>query len=244
MNQEFWPPFLFSLLAATVTVSGLLLVRRHEALARANSALLAAFAAGILLSAALLQLLPDALAVTGAEAPFFALAGYLSLYGLGLAFTRPDHVSHEERRTIALVPVLGIAIHSTLDGVVYSLSFAEDGGHGALAIAGLMLHEFPEGIIALGLLLRGGYSGGKAMLIALIATALTTPAGMLLSWPFLSVLSYEALALMMAFAAGALIYVSASHLMPHVEHEHRRGSGAAFLGGIVIAIAVLLMHRL
>lgn len=241
MGSGFQAPLLFSLLAAAVSGSGLLVASRAGVRARENSALLAALAAGILLAAALLQLLPEGYD-GNAHAPAFALIGYLALHALGLAFTRPDHVSHQERRAIALIPVIGIAIHSTLDGVVYGVSLGDGGG--VLAIFGLLLHEFPEGAIAFGLLLRGGYEKGRALLIAAFASALTTPLGLLLVLPLLGTIESGSLAAMKAFAAGALIYVAAAHLMPHVEHENRRGSGYAFLLGILVAWATLLLHRL
>ncbi|GAB4118412.1 MAG: hypothetical protein Kow00104_00080 [Rhodothalassiaceae bacterium] len=243
MGSGFQAPLFFSLLAAAVSGSGLLVASRAGARARENSALLAALAAGILLAAALLQLLPEGYD-GNAHAPAFALIGYLALHALGLAFTRPDHVSHQERRAIALIPVIGIAIHSTLDGVVYGVSLGDGDGEGVLAIFGLLLHEFPEGAIAFGLLLRGGFEKGRALLIAAFASALTTPLGLLLVLPLLGTIEPGSLAAMKAFAAGALIYVAAAHLMPHVEHEKRRGSGYAFLLGILVAWATLLLHRL
>ena len=77
---------------------------------------------------------------------------------------------------IGLVPMLGIGFHSFIDGVIYSVTFTVSIFTGLMTATGMVLHEFPEGIVTYLLLLRGGFSKQRSLLLAFIAAALTTPA--------------------------------------------------------------------
>lgn len=244
VTSTFTLAFSLSLLSTLVSVTGLLTIRYFSRWGRRNSVLFAAFAAGILISAAFLHLIPQALSRATAYGPLFIMAGYLLMYSLGLGFGRKGHAAHEEQRAIAFIPIAGIAVHSLIDGFVYSSAFSIDTYTGIIAVSGLLLHEFPESIIAYVLLLRGGLSERRAMVIAFLAASVTTPLGMLISYPFIGQLTGEPLGWMLAISAGVLVYVSASHLVPHVEHEKQKGSVRAFGLGILCSLPVHLLHVL
>ncbi len=244
MTSTFTLAFSLSLLAALVNFTGLLTIRYFNKWGRDNSVLFAAFAAGILISAAFLHLIPQSLSRAAAYGPLFIVAGYLLMYGLGLGLGRKGHATHEEQRALAFIPIAGIAVHSFIDGIVYSSAFSIDAYTGMVAVSGLLLHEFPEGIIAYVLLLRGGLSERRALVVAFLAAAATTPLGMVVSYPFISQLVGEPLGWMLAISAGALVYVGASHLVPHVEHENQKGSTLAFGLGILSSLLVHFLHIL
>jgi zinc transporter ZupT len=68
----------------------------------------------------------------------------------------------------------------------------------------------------------------------------TTPAGTLASYPFVSQFSSSALGALFALSAGALIYVGATHLLPRAEQEPRRYSLAALGAGVLVALGIIL----
>ncbi len=94
---------------------------------------------------------------------------------------------------------------------------------GDLTAIGIVLREFPERIVTYALLLRGDFSQQRSTILAFLAAALTTPLGTLLSFPMISQIEKPLL--------GALVYVSATHLLTHAEHEPRKYSLVALLGG-------------
>ncbi len=67
---------------------------------------------------------------------------------------------------LGLVPLIGIGFHSLLDGVVYSISFSVSPLTGTLVAVGMVLHEFPEGIVTYTLLLRSGFTPRRSMGLA------------------------------------------------------------------------------
>jgi zinc and cadmium transporter len=124
--------------------------------------------------------------------------------------------------------------------VVYSISFSVSMFTGWLVALGMVLHEFPEGIVTYTLLIRGGFSERRSFALAFLAAALTTPLGTFVSYPFVSRIDPPLLGLLLALSAGALIYVGATHLLPRAEREPRRFSLVALGAGILVAAGIVL----
>ncbi|MDV3239920.1 MAG: ZIP family metal transporter, partial [Gammaproteobacteria bacterium] len=141
---------------------------------------------------------------------------------------------------IGIVPMLGIGFHSFIDGFIYSIAFTVSILTGYLATLGMVLHEFPEGIITYLLLVRGGFGERKAMYLAFLAVAVTTPLGMLVSYPLISAIDRTTLGTLLSLSAGALVYVGATHLLPRAEQEHKKFSLVALAGGVLVAVIIVV----
>jgi zinc transporter ZupT len=242
MEPAFWAPFLASLCAAAVTAAGIAVIRRYEEWALGNAPYFACFAAGVLISVSFLHIAPKALSLSEG-APLYLLAGYLSMHLFNRFVTafvcdRPATRDY----AIGLVPMMGIALHSCIDGIIYSVTFSVGTLTGALAAIGMVLHEFPEGIFTYVLLLRGGFAERRAAWSAFLAASLTTPLGMVSSYPIVSRIEASVLAALLATSAGALIYVGASHLLPTAERDPRRYSLLALAFGVLVAVGIIATH--
>lgn len=172
MQPVFWAPFLASLCAAAVTAAGIAVIRRYEQWALGNAPHFACFAAGVLVSVSFLHIVPEAFGLSG-HAPIYLLAGYLSMHLFNRFVTafvcdRPATRDY----AIGLVPMMGIGLHSFIDGIIYSVTFSVNTLTGGLAAIGMVLHEFPEGIFTYVLLLRGGLGEQRATWGALLAASL------------------------------------------------------------------------
>jgi ZIP family zinc transporter/zinc and cadmium transporter len=240
MESAFWTAFGASALAALVTAIGIWVIRRYEAWGRRYSIYFVCFAAGVLISVSFLHIIPKSFEMN-AHAPAYLLGGYVLLHLFNRFITafvcerRPD-----AQYGIGLVPMLGIGFHSFIDGVVYSITFTVSIFTGALAATGMVLHEFPEGIITYLLLLRGGFSEKTSMILALLAASITTPLGMLVSYPYISRIDPPLLGSLLALSSGALVYVGATHLLPQAEKEPREYSLWALGAGILVAVVIVL----
>ena len=222
---------LASLVAALIATLGLAVVARREAWARANAPFFTAFAAGVLVTTAL-TLFPEALAATE-HAPMAALVGYLLLYGLNLLFKEGG---------AATAAFAAIALHSFLDGIEYGVLFDHDGYTGLIASLGLIAHEFAEGVILFAVLRTAGLRTATALIGAFVGAAVTTPLGALASQPLLDSLSAEGMGLLLAGAAGALLYVGATHLPIHLAQGGRRGLISVYLIGVGVALGLHVLH--
>jgi len=240
MENTFWTAFGASFLAALVTTIGIYVIRRYERWGRANSIYFICFAAGVLISVSFLHIIPKALSMNE-NAPVYLLAGYLGLH----LFNRFINAfvcdkSSDEQYAIGLVPMLGIGFHSFIDGIIYSITFTVSVLTGLLAATGMVLHEFPEGIITYLLLIRAGFSERLSFMFAFLAAAVTTPVGMLVSYPYISQINQRFLGALLAFSAGALVYVGATHLLPQAETDHKKFSLIALAAGILVAVVIIL----
>jgi zinc and cadmium transporter len=240
MDHTFQTAFAASLMAAGVTTAGILVIRRFEPWARANTTYFVCFAAGVLIAVSLLHIVPRSFAMS-AHAPACLFAGYIFMLFFNRFLTayvcdRPASANY----ALGLVPLAGIGFHSFIDGVVYSISFSVSTFTGVLVAIGMVLHEFPEGIVTYTLLIRGGFSEPRAFRMAFLAAALTTPAGTLASFPVISRIDQPTLGILLALSAGALLYVGATHLLPQAEREPRRFSLIALAAGILVAVGIVM----
>ncbi len=238
VDTTFVAVMLASLLACGVTTFGIHLISRHEPWARARSVHFIGFAGGMLLTVSLLHIIPKAIGQTAA-APALLLAGFLVLYLLNGLLRVFLCKGENEAAPIGLVPMLGIGLHSFIDGFIYSVVFSVSLFTGVLAAVGMVLHELPEGIVVYVALQRGRYEGRRAWVYAFLAAGATTPLGALLAYPIVKDLSGAVLGGMLAVSAGALLYVAASHLLPQLDEEKRPLSMLSFLGGVVVGVVLI-----
>ncbi|PLW82587.1 ZIP family metal transporter [Kineobactrum sediminis] len=244
MENTFWAPFFTSLIAASVTALGIYTIRRFSRWGEANISYFMCFAAGVLISASFLHLVPKSLGMNP-DAHAWLLAGFLGM----LVFHRflsgviceksPKNVNY----VLGLLPMTGIAFHSFLDGFIYSITFTVNVFTGLIATLGMVLHEFPEGIIIYLFLLRAGFSERQSLLMALLAAAATTPLGMVISYPFISEIDYTTLGALLALAAGSLLYIGATHLLPEAEHEQKKLSLPAVFAGVLTALLIVMSRH-
>ncbi|MCK4588104.1 MAG: ZIP family metal transporter [Gammaproteobacteria bacterium] len=241
MENTFWIALATSSLAAAVTSIGIYTIRNYVDWGQRNSTYFMCFAAGVLISASFLHLIPKSLTMNP-NAPTFLLIGFFGLHLFNRFITAfvCQKNPEKEQYGIGIVPMIGIGFHSLIDGFVYSIVFTVSIFTGFLATAGMVLHEFPEGIITYLLLLRGGFKERTAMILAFLAAALTTPIGMLISYPIISEIDKPMLGALLSLSAGALIYVGATHLLPKAEQEHKRYSFVALGGGVLVAVIIVL----
>jgi zinc and cadmium transporter len=238
MDTHFWTAFLASILAALVTSIGIFVIQRFETWGRKNTTYFSCFAAGVLISVSFLHIIPQAFQMNE-RAPLFLLGGYLSLHFFNRFITayvcdkNPDSA-------IGIIPMLGIGFHSFIDGVVYSITFSVSMFTGTLAAIGMVLHEFPEGIITYIMLIRGGFTQKLSTALAFMTAAFTTPLGTILSFPLISQIDKSLLGALLSLSAGALVYVGATHLLPQAERENKKFSLVAMLGGILVAMGIIL----
>jgi zinc and cadmium transporter len=240
LTSTFAAVILASFLACAVTTIGIYVISKYEQWGREHSAYFMSFAAGVLISVSFMHIIPKSFGMNS-TAPVFLLAGFLAIHLFNRLLNL--YICHEYEcadYAVGVIPMLGIGFHSFIDGVIYSVTFNVSIFTGVLAAAGMILHEFPEGIVTFVLLERGGFSRRKSAVCAFLAAAISTPLGTLVSYPFINNIEQSTLGILLAISAGALVYVGASHLLPAVEKENQRYSVLALAAGVLVAVIIVL----
>jgi zinc transporter ZupT len=187
--STFGAVLLASILACLVTTIGIYTICKYENWGNQNIVYFMSFAAGVLISVSFIHIIPKSFGMNNA-APIYLLIGYMGLY-LSNRFLTAFVCNKREFAdlSIGLIPMIGIGLHSFIDGFIYSVTFNVSIFTGTLTAIGMVLHEFPEGIVTFLFLERAGFSRNKSALFAFLAAAISTPLGTLISYPFISKIS-------------------------------------------------------
>lgn len=188
---------------------------------------LIAFAAGTMLAAALLDILPEAVSLAGdqAEGVFAALlASLVGFYLLERAalwrHAHPGHDGHEAETPsagAAWAVLLGDGVHNFVDGILIAAAFLVDPWLGVTTALAVVAHEVPQELGDFVLLLSAGWSKRKALL-ANAVSSLASVFGGIVGWLALES-ARGALPYVLAVAAGSFLYIAVADLMPLL---HRR----------------------
>ena len=197
--------------AAAMSAAGVGFALVWAAAARRVSDYLGLFAGAVLLLVAAFHLAPEALR-GGHDAWLFLVSGAAVGVAIEVLFrTRPQPDGPGAIKLAATLALLVLALHSALDGAVYTATFWKNPGSGLLASLGLILHEAPEGVVAMALAMQLGLRASAAAVVAIAASSLTTPLG----WALAHGVGDRADAYMnvlFAASAGLLLFVG-GHLM-------------------------------
>lgn len=177
----------------------------------------------VILFVALTHLAPEAFSAGDVER-FFLFGGAAVGILLEFVFHARSTPSPSTMRVGAWLGVVLLAIHSTLDGAVYTAVFWHGEGSGLLASLGLILHEAPEGVVAMALALQAGLRPPIAATAAILASSVTTPIGWVIAHA-IGESGYGVMQAMFAASAGLLLYVG-WHLMAGGWRAIRAGSGS------------------
>ncbi len=224
-----------------------------------------AFASGVLVATAIVDLLPEAQALVGEErgieVGIAALIGYL-VFTLIESFIHqqsfehaPDHdhapgsVEHHAhdagrgnvearpaRGILAILPPASLIVHSTLDGLAIGLAFQAGTGLGVIVLLAVLAHDFADGMNVVTLALDAA-RGRRLAIGFLIVDALAPVVGAGLS--LVVAIPDVALGWLLASFAGVFIAIGASHLLP--ESQHGRPSDGPLLVGLSAGGAVLVL---
>ena len=197
------------------------------------------FAAGIMTAASVWSLLLPAMDRAAAlglppwlPAAAGTGAGALFLWGLDALLPRLRPASGRTSRETALL-VTAITLHNIPEGMAVGLSFAlAAGGEGFAAAAalarGIGVQNFPEGAAVALPLRQEGMRRSRAFALAALSGAVEPIFGVAAA--LMAAAAVTVMPWLLAFAAGAMLYVTAEELLPQAQ-----GGGApAYLTGFLL----------
>ena len=148
-----------------------------------------------------------------------------------------DQESHNNRNAgKVLLFVMAIAIHNLPEGIAAGVGFGSGNTAEALLIAGgIALQNIPEGMVIIGPMLAAGIKPRKTFAIA-FGTGLVEVVGTLIGYFSVSV-SAAILPFALAFAGGTMLYIISDEMIPETHaHGCERGATYALLVGFCLML--------
>ncbi len=240
---------LYCLIGGVASLIGALLIIYLKKRAGVLSNKLTSFAAGVLITIAVLDLIPEAFgAVTD-----FRLASYAVLAGILLVFLmeKSGLWFHHHDGTHGHKPsILGIfwgdALHNFIDGFAIGAAFLLSPETGVLTAVAVGLHELPKEMADFMIYLRSGYSNTKTVLLNLLSSLVAVLGGLLVYFSRGWVTTYEGY--LLAMTAGMFLFIALADLIPEMHESMEKAKGrdkivwlVVFAGGLSVGILTTLM---
>ena len=231
------------------TVIGALIGFLFKNISHRFSDIVLAFAAGVMLSAAVVGLILPSVEYGGEWGILITVVGiFTGAVCLNLIDKLVPHLHKmagadiEEHRETSINKVLlfvtAIAIHNLPEGIAAGVGFGSGDTAGAIVIAGgIALQNIPEGMVIIGPMLASGVKPKKTFLIAAL-TGVVEVVGTLIGYFAVSVASFI-LPFALAFAGGTMLYVISDEMIPETHaHGSERGATYALLIGFCLMLLV------
>ena len=235
------------------TMVGALLGFVFKKISHKMSDIIMAFAAGVMLAAAVLGLIIPSVEYGGKYGLVVTVVG---IFAGAVVITLVDQlvphlhamvgteveVHHNAELNKVLLFTLAIAIHNLPEGIAAGVSFGSEDVSRALLIAGgIALQNIPEGMIIIAPMLAAGVTRGRTLLIAL-ATGLVEVVGTLIGYFAVSIAA-AVLPFGLAFAGGTMLYVVSDEMIfeTHSHGSQRAATYALLVGFCVMLISDVLM---
>lgn len=217
-------PVLFSIILSTFLVSlisfiGVFTLSLNEKNLKKILFCSVALSVGGLMGGAFLHLLPEAVEKFGDSQVFlYVLFGFFLFFIIEkVIHWRHCHEDHCPVHTFAYMSLIGDGIHNFIDGLIIATGFAVNPSVGIASTVAIFLHEIPQEIGDFGVLVYGGISKKRALLLNFL-TAVTAVLGGIVGFYLLS-FTEDISGFLLAFAAGGFLYIAASDLIPEIRKE-------------------------
>jgi zinc and cadmium transporter len=222
-------------LAATILISllslvGIFTISLSETRLHSILNFLIAYSAGTILGASLFDLMPEAVELVDEHVVFLIIAfgfvffmflerGLYWYHGHGHKHEFPTHESNEDMtKSFAYLNVIGDFVHNFIDGMIIAASFINSFTVGVATSIAVAFHELPQEMGDYGILVYAGIERRKAFIYN-FAAAFSIVLGGIFGIFFIGLVE-ELSGWMIAFSAGAFLFLSASELIPEINDEN------------------------
>lgn len=243
---------LYTLLASLIvfisSFIGIFTISLNEKTLHKVLTILVAYSAGTILGAALFDLLPEAVELVD-EAIVYPIIAFGFVFFMLLERTIYWYHGHghkheflhdkEQTKSFAYLNLIGDFIHNFIDGMIIAASFVNSVTVGVAATIAVIFHELPQEMGDYGILVYAGFERRRALILNSLA-ALSVVAGGVVGSFFLSALE-NLEGYMVAFSAGAFLFLSASELIPEMHKEDDRGKALIQLVVLVLGMVTIYM---
>ncbi len=219
----------FVVLDGAVALAGGLVPERF--LSRQRPVMLG-FAAGALLSVAVLDIVPEALDARGAVVIPWLVAGMVGLAALDYLFDAHGHHTY----SVAYALLGSDAVHNFGDGVAIAAAFMHSTNLGVVTSVAVLVHELPEELADYAILRESRVSRGRSLFwLALVQLT----AGLGAAITLLGATLGNIHTIVLAIAGGTFIYIALVELMPDILRNGTWRDRLVALAALVAGAALI-----
>lgn len=233
---------LIALLGSVIALVGGLVFLYSTKLSKVLETNSVPFAAGVLVTVALLGLLPEAVELVGERTYLIILITFFGAYLFeNIFFGIHHHDTHDHgksyRSSVPLV-IIGDTIHNLIDGVAIGASFLVAPGLAFVTAISTFLHEFPHEIVDFGILQKAGWKRNNIVAINVVSASTTIIGAFFV---YFLIPSDSLIGALLAISAGIFLYLGASDFLPSIDKhsDSRIKTILPLVIGILIMVFVI-----
>ncbi|OGK32116.1 hypothetical protein A3B40_04380 [Candidatus Roizmanbacteria bacterium RIFCSPLOWO2_01_FULL_37_16] len=236
-----------SLAVSLISLLGAVLPVWEKLTVKKLSTYLVAFAAGVMLTTAFIDLLPEALEHNTFENIYiYGLLGIIVFFLIERFFIWFHHHDKMHVEPTAYLVLLGDGLHNFFDGLAIAAAFLGNPGLGFVTTLAISAHEIPHEIADFSILIHAGMKKVMALFYNFIS-ALTALLGAIVGYYYLNKFEKMIPALLM-FSSGIFIYIACSDLIPDLHEDFKRqrkwSTTFTFIAGVVLTyFLITLLER-
>jgi zinc and cadmium transporter len=234
---------------SAVSLSGVILLMLHPTFLKRILSILISFSTGALLGDVFLHMLPE-MTEEPTDSMWIIVLGGMLLSFILEKFIHWHHchgLEGEEahhHHPVGIMNLIGDVIHNALDGLLIAGSYFVSIEVGIATTVAVILHEIPQEIGDIGVLLYSGFTKTKALLFNLFtALSALAAAGVIIA---IGADTPSVPAVLVPLAAGNFLYIAGSDLIPELHKETAIGKSTiqllGLLGGIACMAALLFLE--
>lgn len=221
-----WPLIFGALAGCASFVGGHLVLRMPR-----KAALFQALASGMMMGAALFDLLPEAIDLRGGHASLPLLVTVMTCIACLLVAHQGQKLGRLSGRRSPIIPAF-LVLHSLMDGTSIGLAFQLAVGTGWLVALAILAHDLADGVNIASL-----SPSRRSASLWLVVNALAPVIGALLGGAL--DIPPPILSLLLAAMAGIFLYIGAFHLIPDSLAGHHFWTTTALVAAGLFSMAVI-----
>ena len=202
--------------------------------------LMISLAVGALLGEVFLHILPESFEHQGIlKTGLLALFGLLSFFVLEKYLHSRNLKSESKLKTVGQMSLFADGICNFTDGFIIGAAYLVSIPLGVATTFAVCIHEIPQEIGEFGILIKSGFSKTQAIFFN-IASALIAIIGALIAI-YIGLRFSNTSHLIIAFGAGAYIYIIAFGLLPLLKKEFKSSRAAAYFLAMGVGLGIMFL---
>lgn len=234
---------LASILMSMISLVGVIFFKVRKKVLKEELLAMVGLATGALLGDAFLHLIPEAVEMVNPnEVGMWAIGGIMIFFILEkfLKWRHCHDVDCHEESQLAWMSLAADSIHNLIDGLIIGSSFMVSIPLGIGTSLAVLMHEIPQEIGDLAILVHSGLTLKKATMMN-FSSAFFSLLGVILVWIVGSKVNIYGQ--LMGLTAGGFVYLAASDLIPEL-HRHQSKNRDSFWQLITVTLGIAIMYFL